>query len=146
MGGGFAGAIGGALLSRQGLGRLLRLWRLPWGNCRSPLRGEGGEARCRVSQSSRGMGVDPSLEVVAGGMKEVDPVGVRSLRIDDLVEVLEVLCIRVLTKRPGLAGDQEEAGISLLMAVENVDSKDCLIVDCADLFRKMAFRRLSTCL
>lgn len=71
MGGGLAGAIRDALLSRRGLGRLLRLWRLPWGNCRSPLRGEGGEVRYRVSRSSRDMGVDPSLEVVAGGMKEV---------------------------------------------------------------------------
>lgn len=57
-----------------------------------------------------------------------------------------MLCIRALMKRPGLAGDQEEAGISLLMVLENVDSKDCLIVDCADLFCKMAFRRLLTCL
>lgn len=70
----------------------------------------------------------------------------RSLRTDDLVEVLEVLCIQALMKKSGLAGDQEEAGIFLLMALENVDNKDCLIVDCADLFRKMAFRRLSTCL
>ena len=47
---------------------------------------------------------------------------------------------------PGLVGGQEEAGIFLSMALENADSKDCLIVDCADLFRKMAFRRLLTCL
>lgn len=92
MGGGLEGAIRGALLSRRALGRLLRLWRLPWGNCRNPLRGEEGEARCRVSRSSRGMGVDPSLEVVAGGMKEVDLVVPRSLKTDDLVEAQEGLC------------------------------------------------------
>lgn len=64
--------------SRPTPDRPLPQMHLQWEKCRNPLTGEVARVQYQELQSSHGMAVDPSLEVVAMGKMVADLVGART--------------------------------------------------------------------